>query len=547
MCRLLAVLLLLPSLAFAQGKAGTNYAFLVSCGEKYNKAQLHPLPKSFRDVDDYRKALEATGFEADNIVFLHDGTDNPLRFIPEKAKILKELKLLLASVEANDTLIVALSGHGLHFTGDKTSYFCPLDAKVGDKATMIPMDGEGGLFPILKTCKAKRKLLVVGACRNDPVKATLAAEQVDLDLLDPDEVPEGIVALYSCKAGQKSYFEAQKDRSFFYDHLVRAWQGEYHPGEDKVSLEAIFDQVKTKTSAAVRREYAEAQVPEVRREYQGEWLVSRSGARPKVEPRPAPKPVAAADDKARTFDLGNGVKLVMVRIPAKGKKFVMGSPKEEEKRDDDEDEHDVTFGHDYSMGKYEVTQEQYEAITGKNPAKFTGAKNPVETVSWDEAKAFIAELNTKFKDQKVIFRLPSEAEWEYACRGGTPTPFHFGKELNGKQANSNGKYPYGTTVEGPSLGKTTPVGGYAANDFGLHDMHGNVWEWCEDYKGPYSAAPKDGKAQAVKQSNDNDVRVLRGGSWDGVAEFCRSANRNYYAPGFRYIYIGFRVAFSPQD
>ncbi len=538
MCRLLAVVLLLPSLAFSQDKKGTNYAFLVSCGEKYNKAQLKPLPKSFRDMDDYRKALLATGFDDDNIVFLHDRTAEPERYLPEKDKILAELTLLLKSVGERDTLVVALNGHGLHFKGDKTSYFCPLKAKVSDKTTMIPMDGDGGLFPLLKTCKAKRKLLVVGACRNDPKEVTQAAEQIDLDLFDPDEVPEGIVALYSCKAGQKTYFEEDKDRSFFFDHLVRAWQGEYHPGEDKVSLEAIFDTVKAKTSAAVRKQYAEAQVPDVRREYQGEWLVSRSGVRPKT--------VAADDNKTRTFDLDNGVKLVMVRIPAKGKKFVMGSPKEEEKRRVDEDEHDVTFGHDYSMGKFEVTQEQYEAVTGENPAKFKGAKNPVESVSWDEAKTFIEKLNEKLKTENVTFRLPSEAEWEYACRAGTTTPFHFGKELNGKQANSDGKYPYGTMVEGPSLGKTTPVGSkdYVANDFGLHDMHGNVWEWCEDYYGPYSAAPKDGKAQTTKQSND--VRVLRGGSWIINAEYSRSANRNYVAAGSRGSSDGFRVALSPR-
>ena len=528
MCRLLAVLLLLPSLVVAQEKPGTNYAFLVSCGEKYNKAQLHPLPKSFRDVDDYRKALEATGFEAENIVFLHDKTAEPERFLPEKAKILKELKLLLASVEAKDTLVVALSGHGLHFTGDKTSYFCPLDAKVGDKATMIPMDGEGGLFPLLKTCKAKRKLLVVGACRNDPVKATLAAEQVDLDLLDPDEVPEGIVALYSCKAGQKSYFEAQKDRSFFYDHLVRAWQGEYHPGEDKVSLEAIFDQVKTKTSAAVRREYAEAQVPEVRREYQGEWLVSRSGARPKVVPKVAL--ITASGEltagESREFEIAKGMKMTFCWIPAG--KAPLGSPAGEKERRDDEKEHEfATKG--FWLGKYEVQQSEWEGVMGDNPSQFKGATLPVENVSWEDCQKFIGKCEVK----GLKVKLPHEDEWEYACRGGkgNTQAFYWGDGLSGDKANCDGRFRYGTATKREFKEKTTPVGTYkdkAPHPWELCDMSGNVREWCENM-----------------HTTKDSVRVLRAGSWFSQACHCRSAHRESMDTYQRYDDIGFRLALVP--
>ena len=398
MCRLL-VLLLLPAVAFAQAKPGTNYAFLVSCGEKYNKAQLRPLPKSFRDMDDYRKALLATGFDDDNIAFLHDRTTEPERYLPEKDKILTELTLLLKSVGPNDTLVVALNGHGLHFKGDKTSYFCPLKAKVSDKTTMIPMDGEGGLFPILKACKAKRKLLVVGACRNDPKEVTQAAEQIDLDLLDPDEVPEGIVALYSCKAGQKTYFEEDKDRSFFFDHLIRAWQGEYHPGEDKVSLEAIFEKVKTTTSAAVRKQYAEAQVPEVRREYDGEWLVSRGGVRPAAKTAAkGPKP---GEEKA--YEIAKNVKMTFCWVPAG--ESPLGSPKAEQeyvtksfydgKRPDwmdaESEENRAKFKTTgFWMGKYEVTQGEWEMVMGAetNKSSFKGLRLPVENVSWEDCQGF---------------------------------------------------------------------------------------------------------------------------------------------------------------
>ncbi len=523
MCRLLCLLLALPSLAFAQAKPGTNYAFLVSCGEKYNKSQLHPLPKSFRDVDDYRKALLATGFDDDNIVFLHDGTDSPLRFMPEKGKILKELKLLLASIEAKDTLVVALSGHGLHFTGDKTSYFCPLDAKVTDKTTMIPMDGDGGLFPLLKTCKAKRKLLVVGACRNDPVKATLAAEQVDLDLLDPDEVPEGIVALYSCKAGQKSCFEAQKDRTFFYDHLVRAWQGEYHPGEDKVSLEAIFDKVKTKTSAAVRREYAEAQVPEVRREYQGEWLVSRGNA----SSRPVPVADHPRAGEERDFEIYKGVKMKFCWIPA-GKE-TLGSPVGEKSRGIDEKEHAFeTKG--FWLGKYEVMQSEWQGVTGDNPSEFKGARLPVETVNWEDCQKFLAKCAVK----AMKLKLPHEDEWEYACRGGKGNKqmFPWGDELDMNKANYDGTVIFVATAKGGMYkGKTTDAGSYeksAPHPWGLCDMHGNVSEICENL-----------------YTGEGSLRVSRNASWRSLDYYCRSASRTGYNPTVRLNDLGFRIALGP--
>ena len=263
---------------------------------------------------------------------------------------------------------------------------------------------------------------------------------------------------------------------------------------------------------------------------------------------PPVEPVVKGEDTS--YDLGNGVKLDMVKIKSKGKTFLIGSPKEEAERNpfeekfDAEEQHEIKFGHDFSMGKYEVTQEQYEVIMGTNPSGFKGPKNAVEQVSWDNAQEFLKKLNEKFTDRKLEFRLPSEAEWEYACRAGTTTPFHFGKALNGTQANCNGTVPYGTAIKGAYLEKTTSVGKYDPNAFGLYDMHGNVREWCEDYYGPYGKSPKDGTAQNVKQSNE--VRVLRGGSWFFNPWFCRSAFRSNSSPGNRGSSDGFRVVVS-QD
>ncbi len=135
------------------------------------------------------------------------------------------------------------------------------------------------------------------------------------------------------------------------------------------------------------------------------------------------------------------------------------------------------------------------------------------------------------------YRLPTEAEWEFACRAGTTTPFHFGSQWNGREANCNGNHPYGTTTKGPYLERTTTVGSYASNGFGLYDMHGNVWEWCSDWYGDYATTVDDptGPVEAMP-------RVLRGGCWDDGGQCCRSAYRDRYGPEFRSYGFGFRVA-----
>ncbi len=274
MRRLLAVFLFLPLAAVAQDKKGTQYAFLVGCSG-YAESQLKPLPYAVNDIEQFRLALLETGFEADRIKTLTD--KQAARFLPEQRKIQKELGTLLAGLNPDDTVVVALSGHGVHFKNDPTGYFCPLDADLKDKATLIPFEGKGGLFDTLKACKAKRKLLIVNACRNDPASdRAQAAEKIDLDDAAPEVVPEGIAAIYSCREGQKSYFDPKRQQGIFFDHVTKAWRGEYAPDRKHSTIEDFFREVGLRTKLDADKTYGEAQVPEVKREYKEEWPVPAS-------------------------------------------------------------------------------------------------------------------------------------------------------------------------------------------------------------------------------------------------------------------------------
>lgn len=245
---------------------------------------------------------------------------------------------------------------------------------------------------------------------------------------------------------------------------------------------------------------------------------------------------------ARYFieDLDNSVKLEMAAIP--GGTFMMGLPDDEEGRwDYERPQHQVTVP-SFFMGKYPVTQAQYQAIMGTNPSDFNGSNRPVERVIWNDAIAFCEKLSQRIGKN---YRLPSEAEWEYACRAGTTTPFHFGETITTDLANYDGNFTYGGGIKGIYRKETTEVGSFGvANNFGLYDMHGNVWEWCEDsWHSSYKGAPTDGSAWLDTEENTNS-KLLRGGSWLHDPGLCRSAYRNYINLDSYYDDIGFRVVCS---
>ncbi|MFP4007156.1 MAG: SUMF1/EgtB/PvdO family nonheme iron enzyme [Spirulinaceae cyanobacterium] len=265
-----------------------------------------------------------------------------------------------------------------------------------------------------------------------------------------------------------------------------------------------------------------------------------------------------------SLDLGKGISLDMVYIP--GGTFIMGAPKSEKgSQDNERPQHKVTV-QPFWMGKYAITQKQWRQLTNlpklqrdlePNPSRFKGDNRPVEKVNWYDAVEFCARLSVTTNRQ---YCLPSEAQWEYACRAGTTTPFHLGETITTEITNYNGNYTYADEPKGEYRQETAPVGSFPPNSFGLCEMHGNVWEWCADPRHDnYNGAPTDGKVWDEKCNdnryqnyaeyltdmlNDKSNKILRGGSWDHFPWYCRSAYRNYSYPDGRvniYFNYGFRV------
>jgi uncharacterized protein (TIGR02996 family) len=281
------------------------------------------------------------------------------------------------------------------------------------------------------------------------------------------------------------------------------------------------------------------------------WLVYADWLEERGDPR---------SELYRHRRLTNSIGMQLVLIPPG--KFLMGSPESEAERFDDEGpQHEVEITRPFYLGTYQVTQEEYQKVMGKNPSYFSakgGGKGkvkkldtrrfPVESVSWDETVEFCRLLTEKEGDSARLYRLPTEAEWEYSCRGGQffkdSVPFYLAapsSSLSSQQANFNGNYPYGVAAKGPYLQRTNTVGSYQPNVLGLYDMHGNVWEWCSDWFDPnyYQRSPKQ-DPQGPESSPENR-RVLRGGSWGSYGRSCRAAGRYGVDPGVRDYYDGFRV------
>ncbi|MCB1986736.1 MAG: formylglycine-generating enzyme family protein [Burkholderiales bacterium] len=216
--------------------------------------------------------------------------------------------------------------------------------------------------------------------------------------------------------------------------------------------------------------------------------------------------------------------------------FLMGSPEDEPERLDDELQHEVTLTKGFWIADTPVTQALWQEVMNNNPSKFKGEELPVEMISWEDAQAFVAKMNALKSELKLC--LPTEAQWEYACRAGTTTPFSWGDQIDSTLVNFDGTEPYNKGSSSEYREQTVEVKALPCNDWGLYQMHGNVWEYCQDWYGIY---PSEHATDPLGPSS-GFARVLRGGSWIiGSARDCRSADRSFVSPSACNDYTGFRL------
>jgi hypothetical protein len=318
--------------AHAQTSKSGRYAFLVSCG-RYDATQLKALPYTNSEMQEFRNVLLESGYQLDDIVFLKD--EGKAEHIANRKNVLKQLDLILASAShSQDSILVAFNGHGVQFKGEKSGYFCPIDAELSDRKSLIPTEE---IFKRLEKCKAKQKILLVNACRNDPAQfPNQAANQIDLDAKDTDVVPEGIAALYSCTDQQLSYYypptgEYQgRKRSLFFHHLIETWKSGFK--QDGLTVDQLFSQVRRNTMTEARLIFNQSQTPEIRRKVDGmgEWKLFNSSEvvkkpemkrpMPKIESEPMvpkPQPVVPKVDEitAENFRFNGSVEVKLSAQP----------------------------------------------------------------------------------------------------------------------------------------------------------------------------------------------------------------------------------------
>jgi formylglycine-generating enzyme required for sulfatase activity len=538
----LAVSLALLGPSPAQTPTGKKYALLVGV-RAYKHRDLEDLKYTENDVEELAKAL--LGF-AEVVVLTSTRGEKNADAAPTAASIRKQLKALLDKVSKHDTIVVALAGHGvqLKVKGMETEegFFCPADARPRQGASLAELSktmlGFTELFKELQDSGVGVKLLLVDACRNDPA----AGRSVNADAMP--RAPKGMAALFSCRSGERA-FETDKlgkGHGVFFHYVLQGLRGEAKNRRGDVTWDALAEYVKDKVSdevpALIRR--GAKQTPEEIKKLEGKAPI-----------------LIGADKRPVVKEIVNSIGMKLVRIPAGT--FLMGSTKAEQdaaiaellKRNlkpwtahcrFEGPRHRVEITKPFYMGVYLVTQAEYKKVMGTNPSWFSAesgsdkvkgldtSRFPVENVTWNAAVKFCEKLSSMAQEKaaKRAYRLPTEAEWEYACRAGTTTTYHFGDTISSKQANY-----------GENLGCTTRVGSYAPNAWGLYDMHGNVYQWCWDRYG------KDYYKNSLRRDPTGPAsgpsRVHRGGSWLFDAMICRAAHRNAHGPDEHSSDCGFRV------
>jgi sulfatase modifying factor 1 len=580
----IAVLLLCSAVPFEVRPAwpqetvrGKKYALLVGV-DRYEKGSLLPgLPFPRRDVDALERVFLDAGYEKESVVVMtRERGFEEVDLMPTAEHIRNQLELMLGGVKVGDSVIVALAGHGVMMlappvddpngTARQRSFFCPMDANLAHKR-LERFVGFDELYKALERCKATVKLLMVDACRNE-LLAQPEGRPGGIAMPPPALPPASVAALFSCSDKEVSWEDKDLDggHGVFFHFVIQGLSGkadeERGNKDQKVELDELYSYVKDNVRSFVARKHATTQLPRLVGDIGPVAVLDLSGRRP-----------GASNPLVITNSIGAKLRLI-----AAGE-FMMGSPDTDMHAEDDEKpQHRVRITRAFYLGVTEVTRGQFRAFvddagyqteaekdgmggsgwneeakkfeqdpkyTWQNAGFEQTDEHPVVNVSWNDAVAFCQWLSRK---EAKTYRLPTEAEWEYACRAGTTTRYQSGDDPEGLAAVGNvadrmakEKFPEWNAIAAPDgYVFTAPVGRCSPNAWGLLEMHGNVWEWCSDWyaKDYYGQSPADDPGGSLPASS----RVNRGGGWSAEPRFARSATRSGNDPAYRFNSLGFRLA-----
>ncbi len=533
----LLFMLALSAAAFAQD--AKRYAVLVGVEDYAHESLRSPkLKYPIEDVTEFGALLKEYGYE---VVLLTDdeGAKNP-DLVPNRKNIEAACQKALDGAGRSDTVLLAFAGHGVQFAGDKDAYFCPQDAKpfAEKKATLVSLEKLNGE---LKSSFAGVKLILVDACRNDP-DPTRGRGGVDADNAPPP--PKGVMALFSCAAGQKAFENDALKHGVFFHYVIEGLKSEdlrEATGEMKFSRLSSFvcDNVPTKVLEITKD-----------REQSPNLKTDVAGRSPILLPKRSGNTFKAGDVREFT-----DLKIKFCYCPPG--KFLMGSPRDEKRRNENEDDTEgeggssveVTLTKGFWLGQTEVTQQEWFEVMGTRPwRKEAGAPQEfakegddyaANYVSYEDAMTYCNKLTERERSGGRLkgserYTLPTEAQWEYACRAGTKTRFSFGDDesrldeyawFDGNAWNIGETHP-------PRVGQKKP------NPWGLRDIHGSVSEWCMD-----SLQEKlEGGRDPHISGGTSKAFVWRGGAFDGFPMTLRSAYRGRGLPADRVGSIGLRLS-----
>jgi sulfatase modifying factor 1 len=577
---------------WAQTLPGKKVALLVGVNQ-YDKRGFRDLEFAERDVEEMAALLDRAGYE----VHLLTGRASGAKRATLK-NIRAALEAMLKDRTKRDLVLVALAGHGLQIEVagpdgklQADSFFCPADAEQGNPKTMLSM---GSMFEEINRRGGGRNLVLVDACREDPTRGR------GMDGSTVKTLPEGVAVLFGCRAAQKTFEtrDAGGGHGVFFHFVLEGLRGNAKNARGEVTwarlTEYVLEQVESETPRLMKSADI-VQTPNLIANLPGiSPVLVKGGGPPAMLVAPFDERAAKARQrewaqyfgKAETIET-NRLDMKLVLIPpgellvgsseAESERVLREYPSTKREEIDDEKQHKVRITKPFYLGMYEVTKGQFQEFVrakgykteaqrdglggfGYDPEEGSKQKpsyswqatgfaqsdnHPVVNVTWNDAEAFCRWLSETDREGRT-YRLPTEAEWEYACRAGTETRYYFGVDdagltRAGNVADQTAKETFDDwkVVAGrDGYVFTAPVGQFRTNAFGLYDMHGNVWEWCADwYRKDYEALPSDNPFNEDRTSK----RVHRGGSWVSFARDCRCAFRSSGEPTDRNDDLGFRV------